>query len=239
MCNRYRPASVTQVRDIFGVTLIKEHEPDSYNTNGIGPWQQGPFIHAQGLDIGQWGLIPWFSNSRRPTGKLGKPISTNNCRIETVATAPSFKAPWARGQRCLIPAADYDEPYWGTGKNIWWRFARKDGEAWALAGIWNEWTDPASGEIVVSYTMLTQNCDDHPLLSLMHKPDPALPPEEQDKRSVIPIERKDWDTWLNGSIEEAMALVKLPEPDLFSHGAADSAQEVPLPTHGPNEGGVK
>src|SRR5205085_9163820 len=69
----------------------------------------------------------------------------------------------------------------------------------------------------------------YPLLSLMHKPDPALPADEQDKRSVIPIERKDWDTWLNGSIDEAMALVKLPGLDLFSHGAADPAQDVPLP----------
>lgn len=230
MCNRYRPASVTYVRDVFGFTLIKDREPEaaSYNTDGIGPWQNGPFIHKQGLDIGQWGLIPWFSKTRRPTGKLGKPISTNNCRIETVATAPSFKGPWARGQRCLIPAADYDEPYWGTGKNIWWRFARKDGTAWALAGIWNEWTDPASGEIVVSYTMLTQNCDDHPLLSLMHKPDPALPPDAQDKRCVIPIERSDWETWLNGTVEEAMGLVTLPQLDLFSHRAADPAQDVPL-----------
>jgi putative SOS response-associated peptidase YedK len=231
VCNRYRPASVTYVRDVFGFTLIKEREPDatSFNVDGIGPWQNGPFVRARGLDVGQWGLIPWFSATRRPTGKLGKPISTNNCRIETVAIAPSFKGPWARRQRCLIPATDYDEPYWGTGRNIWWRFGRRDGEAWALAGIWAEWTDPGSGEIVVSYTMLTQNCDAHPLLSLMHKPDPALPPDAQDKRSVIPIERKDWDTWLNGSVEEAMALVKLPELDLFTHGAADPAQQVPLP----------
>ena len=229
MCNRYRPASVTQVRDVFGFTLIKEREAETYNAGGIGPWQNGPFVRRDGLDIGQWGLIPWFSKTRRPTGKLGKPISTNNCRIETVATAPSFKGPWARGQRCLIPAVDYDEPYWGTGRNIWWRFARRDGQAWALAGLWTEWTDPASGEIVVSYTMLTQNCDAHPLLALMHKPDPALPPDAQDKRSVIPIERSDWDTWLNGTVEQAMALVKLPAPDLFLHGAADSAQQVPLP----------
>jgi hypothetical protein len=76
--------------------------------------------------------------------------------------------------------------------------------------------------------MLTQNCDDHPLLSLMHKPDPALPPDAQDKRSVIPIERKDWDTWLNGTVEQAMALVKLPGLDLFSHGPADPAQQVTL-----------
>jgi putative SOS response-associated peptidase YedK len=151
MCNRYRPASVTYIRDVFGFTLIKEREP--YATAGIGPWQPGPFVHGGGLDVGQWGLIPWFSKTRRPIGKAGRPISTNNCRVESVAITPSFKEPWARGQRCLIPAMDYDEPYWGTGKNIWWRFARRDGVAWALAGLWTEWADPDSGEIVGSYTM--------------------------------------------------------------------------------------
>lgn len=228
MCNRYRPVSVTTIRDLFGFTLLEEPQP-LYATTGIGPYQAGPFVGREGLAVGQWGLIPFFSPARRPTGKGGRPISTNNCRIETVATAPSFKGPWARGQRCLIPALDYDEPYWGTGKNIWWRFGRRDGEAWALAGIWSEWTDPATGERVPSYTMLTQNCDGHPLLGLMHKPDPALPPDAQDKRSVIPIERADWHTWLHGSIDEALALVRVPPLDLFAHGAVDPAQNIALP----------
>ena len=58
------------------------------------------------------------------------------------------------------------------------------------------------------------------------------------KRSVIPIERKDWDTWLNGTLEQAMALVKLPEPDLFVHGPAEPAQQVsllPQPPHLPGD----
>jgi len=102
----------------------------------------------------------------------------------------SFRGPWSRGQRCLIPALDYDEPFWGTGKNIWWRFARANRQPWALAGIWSEWTDPATGEVVPNYTMLTQNCDAHPLLNRFHKPDPKLPADKQDKRSVVPIERE-------------------------------------------------
>jgi putative SOS response-associated peptidase YedK len=228
MCNRYRPASITHIRDAFGFTLIKEREPEPYATTGIGPWQLGPFIRADGLAIGQWGLIPWFSTTRRATNQAGRPISTNNCRVETVATTASFKGPWANGQRCLVPALDWDEPYWGTGRNIWWRFGRKDGAAWALAGLWSEWTDPVTGEIVVSYTLLTQNCDAHPLLKLMHKPDPKLPPDAQDKRSVIPIEREDWSTWLRGSNEDALSLVRLPPADLFAHGAADPLQQRPL-----------
>ena len=225
MCNRYRPAQVTYVRDVFGFTRIESHWSES-----IGPRQQGPFVRTGGeLVVGTWGLIPWFSKARIPTGKGGRPLSTNNCRVETVATAPTFRDAWKRGQRCLILARDYDEPYWGTGKNIWWRFGRADGAAWALAGIWSEWTDPATGEVVPSYTMLTQNCDAHPLLRLMHKPDPTLPADKQDKRAVVPIERKDWDQWLEGSIEQARALIQVPSIDLFHHGAADLDKQVALP----------
>lgn len=53
-----------------------------------------------------------------------------------------------------------------------WRFRRRDGDLWGLAGLYNEWTDPVTGEIVPRYTMRTLNCDGHPLLSRMHKPDP-------------------------------------------------------------------
>ena len=227
MCNRYRPVSVTVVRDVFGFTLLEQPQP-LYATQGIGPWQSGPFIRAGSAAVGQWGLIPWFSSSRRPTGRGNRPISTNNCRVETMATAASFKGPWSHAQRCLIPALDYDEPYWGTGRNIWWRFARSDGAPWALAGLWSEWSDPHNGERVLSYTMLTQNCDGHPLLGRMHKPDSALPADAQDKRTVVAIERADWERWLHGSAEEARALVQIPPVARFAHGPADPAQQVPL-----------
>jgi hypothetical protein len=41
--------------------------------------------------------------------------------------------------------------------------------------------------------MLTINADVHPLMRRMHKPDPKVGPEQQDKRSVIPIELCDVD----------------------------------------------
>jgi putative SOS response-associated peptidase YedK len=232
MCNRYRATEVVRIRDAFGFTYIESGPPRPYRTSGIGPWQEGPFIVPAGLRVGQWGLIPWFSMTKRPTGRGGRPISTNNCRIETIATAPTFKQPWALAKRCLIPADDYDEPYWGTGKNIWWRFGRADGQPWALAGIWSDWTDPDTGEVVPSYTMATTNCDAHPLLSLMHKPDPTLQPDQQDKRSIVAIERKDWEQWLTGSAEEALQLVRPPAHELFRHGAADPSLTVPLPILG-------
>lgn len=92
---------------------------------------------------------------------------------------------------------------------MWWRFARADGAPWGLACLWNSWTDKATGEIVESYTMLTINADAHPLMRRMHKPDPKLGADAQDKRGVVAIERDDVEQWLHGTTDEAVALVRL------------------------------
>ena len=82
--------------------------------------------------------------------------------------------------------------------------------------------------------MLTMNCDVHPLLRLMHKPEKdrdgiVLPADQQDKRTVVPIERKDWQRWLTSSIDDALSLIRLPLLDVFAHGAADPSTQVELP----------
>lgn len=153
---------------------------------------------------GPWGLIPWFA--KEP--KLA--YSTNNARSEELAFKASYKQPWVRGQRCIIPASAFDEPCWETGKNVWWRFARADGAPWGLAGLWNTWVHPATGEVFESYTMLTINADEHPIMRRMHRPDPKLPADHQDKRSVIAIERGDVELWLRASAPEARALMRAP-----------------------------
>ena len=76
----------------------------------------------------------------------------------------------------------------------------------------------------IHYTMITQNCDGHPVLGQMHKPDPQLPADRQDKRTVVPIEPSDWDVWLHGTPAQAQTLIRVPTADLLRHGAADPAQ---------------
>ena len=66
--------------------------------------------------------------------------------------------------------------------------------------------------------MLTINADMHPLMKRMHKPDPKAPEDAQDKRSVIPIEAGDVDTWLAGTVEEASRLLQLAPVELFDAG---------------------
>ena len=210
MCNRYFQPPRERI-NFFRILSV----PDSYKGGDIFPRGTGGFIRStdNGEDLewvtGQWGLVPFFAKSKT------LPYSTNNARIEGVATAASYKQPWARSQRCIIPADVFWEPCWESGKNEWWSFRRADGHPWALAGLWNRWVDRSSGEIVESYTLLTQNADTHPIMRRMHKPDAKLGPDQQDKRSVVALECSEIDLWLKGSVADAKTLIALTPAEIF------------------------
>ncbi|MBB1603297.1 SOS response-associated peptidase [Variovorax sp. UMC13] len=224
MCTRYIPPEVAEIERFW--SLPRGHQPDLWPRE-MFPRSPGPFIrrrrdatfYERELVVGRWGLIPERSETSTPRKKDGKLLSTENSRGEEVHWKDSYKGPWGLGQRCIIPAATFDEPNWETGKNVWWRFRRADGAPWGLAGLWNTWTDKATGELHESYTMLTLNANAHPLMSRMHLPvvDPVtkvpLPLDKQDKRSVIPLDASDFDQWLEGTVEQARALI-----DVFDAG---------------------
>jgi putative SOS response-associated peptidase YedK len=219
MCTRYVSPEAAAVERLWH---IGRHNPWRGVQREVFPSYEAPFIRADGdssepqreLVVGQWNLIPWFAKER----KLKFP--TSNARSEELAAKASYKHPWARGQRCIIPVVNFYEPNWESGKHIPWRFKRADGELWGLAGLWSTWTDKATGEIVESFTMLTLNADTHPLMNRMHRPDPKRPPHMQDKRSVVPIELEDVDKWLFGTPAEAQALVKLAPVEAFDAAPA-------------------
>lgn len=224
MCNRYVSPDQAEIERFFEIGRSRPLPPWPIE---LYPRAPGPFVRLdpdgrREIAVGRWGLIPHFA----PSADLR--YSTNNARSEELARKPSYRLPWARGQRCIIPAMSFDEPCWETGRNVWWRFLRADGAPWALAGLWNAWIDPVTGEIHESYTMLTINADAHPLMARMHKPDPALPPDRQDKRSVIPIEDADVQRWLAGTTEQAQALLRVP-----AAGAFDASPLARDTTHDP------
>jgi putative SOS response-associated peptidase YedK len=201
MCNRYVSPDEA---DMERAWHIGRHNQPKWASE-VYPRALGPFLRGQGgLIVGSWGLIPPWAKSPKLT------YSTNNCRSEEAAAKPTFRDAWRRGQRCIIPAVSFDEPCWETGKNVWWRFRRADGQPWGLAGLWSTWIDRGTGEIVESYTMLTVNADEHPLMSRMHKPDSKLPADRQDKRSVVAIELGDVERWLQGSVTEVAELLAPP-----------------------------
>jgi putative SOS response-associated peptidase YedK len=95
---------------------FKVEAPTEMYKRGIGPWGRGPFVRVAAGEregvVGHWALIA--DNARE--SKSAARIMTNNARSESIATKPTFRGPWARGQRCLIPAESFLEPNSRTGR---------------------------------------------------------------------------------------------------------------------------
>ena len=96
----------------------------------------------------RWGLIPWWWK------KAAKDTpSTFNARAETVAHKPIFRDAFKRG-RCIVPASGYYErkPI-ASGKQPHYITAAH-GVPLSMAGPWDTWKDPATGERVPSCTII-------------------------------------------------------------------------------------
>ena len=143
---------------------------------------------------GLFGLVPHWANDTRTTRH------TFNARSETVAEKPSFRDAWKRAQRCIIPAEAFFEPDWRSGKAIATRIARVDGEPIGIAGLWSAWRS-ATGEVIHSFTMLTVNADEHPLMRMFHKP-------IDEKRMVVILPQDRYDDWLDAQPEHSMVLLR-------------------------------
>lgn len=104
--------------------------------------------HAQ-MGALRWGLVPVWAQD------VTMGHRTFNARAETVATTASFRGAWRAGRRCLVPVDGFYEWRRTAGGRQPFLIARTDGAPMALAGLWEGWKDPESGEWLRSFTILT------------------------------------------------------------------------------------
>jgi len=87
-----------------------------------------------------------------------------------------------------------------------WSIQTADSNPFGIAGIWDKWTDPKSGELVVSFSMLTVNADEHPVMRQFHK-------AGDEKRTPVIIHPEHYNRWLGADVptaEEMMTWVDMP-----------------------------
>jgi len=199
MCSNYKPVTRADwLLSRFGVVRPERETPiEAY------PGYLAPFIrrardsveYRREVQDGRFGLVPHWSKDLA----LGR--RTYNARSETVAEKPTFRDAWYRGQRCIVPAEWIYEPCYETGKAVRWRIGLRGWAAFGIAGLWGWWRDPKTGEEALSFTMLTVNADDHPLMRRFHRP-------EDEKRMVVILDQADYDRWLDCSPDEAWSMVR-------------------------------
>jgi putative SOS response-associated peptidase YedK len=148
-------------------------EPTAIIHTVAAPWAVGNTLIAM-----RWGLIPsWW----RKTAADVPPTFKVHARG---GTEPIFRSAFKRN-RCIIPASGYFE--WKPtpdGQQCYY-ISAADGGLLSIAGIWDEWNDIKTGEIVSSCSMIITAANS--FMRSVHHQMPALLPE------------KEFEPWLNGT----------------------------------------
>lgn len=200
MCAHYESvANPKRLTEAFGVTL-----PPGLKTD-VWPGYASTLIRRpKEMDSGDeavpdreaiagvFGMIPHWAKDEKAARR------TYNARTETVAEKPSFRDAWRLARHCITPAEAIYEPDWRSGKAVATRISRADGRPMGIAGIWTGWNGPDG--VVRSFTMLTINATDHPLMQNFHKPD-------DEKRMVVILPEARYDDWLSAPAERSMAFM--------------------------------
>lgn len=201
MCTNYTPATPAHLMAMPGLTSVvmapQAWPPETFPGYGAPLLTLDKEGHLR-CDVGRFGLVPRWCKDVEQASQIGR--RTYNARSETVAEKPSYRAPWRERQFALVPMLDYFEPCWETGKAIRWRIAPPGGGVFTVAGLYEHWTDRTSGEMVQSFTLLTVNADQHPLMKRMHRPD-------DEKRMLVVVPPQSRMQWLQASTLQAAAML--------------------------------
>ena len=195
MCTNFTPTQrAPWVKDRFGLDLPAGYPEESY------PGWASPIVlqsHQSGrvaCGLARFGLIPAWAKD----DKISR--HTYNARSETVAEKPSYRTPWRQRQYGLVLVDNFYEPSYASGRAVRWQIALASGDPFAIACLWDRWRDPATGELVVSFSMLTVNADAHPVMQQFHK-------SGDEKRTPVVIAPELHRDWLGADVARATELM--------------------------------
>ncbi len=186
MC--YRTQMNKTIAEIEKAFNARFTEPESYvpldEINGF-TFIKTPVITDESrgeIDLFHWGLIPFWAKE----DSIKK--NTLNARIETVTDKPAFRN--SIENRCLVLANGYYEWQWldekGKEKQKFF-ITPRDQEIFAFAGIYSNWKNPNTGELVNSYSIITTEANE--LMSEIHN---------NKKRMPVVLKQEDRNNWLSG-----------------------------------------
>lgn len=169
MCGRYTTAAALgPLTKAFPFV----HFPDALALHyNVAPSQSVPVIGSDDpshLQFFHWGLIPSWAKDPAIGNRM------INARAETLTEKPSFRTAFKK-RRCLVIADGFYE--WrkesrGAKTPFYFRLASR--EPFAFAGLWEEWTDPATASPLRSCTIITVAAND--LLRPIHERMPVILP---------------------------------------------------------------
>ncbi|MBD3637651.1 MAG: SOS response-associated peptidase [Crocinitomicaceae bacterium] len=157
--------------------------------------------------IAQWGLIPHWTKDKKSAESFWN--HTLNARSETITEKPSFRDS-AKTRRCVIVVDGFFEHHHHQNKTYPFYISRKDEQPINLAGLWSEWVDKETGELLKTFTILTTKGND--LLSKIHNN-----PKLDEPRMPVILSDDQIEDWLNiqKDLSELKSLFTPFDPDLL------------------------
>ena len=143
---------------------------------------------------------------------------TMNARAETVGQLRTYKSAWTKAQLCFVPMARFFEPNWEQPTHVRWSIGMATGEPFAVADLYRKWEEENEKKSF-SFTQLTINADDHPLMKRLHR-------QGEEKRSLVIVPSADYDDWLGcKDLERARTYL---QPYLADLMTGEPAPKVPV-----------
>lgn len=122
------------------------------------------------VEFFRWGLIPPWCKTPEAAAALVK--RTVNARSETVFVRPAFRFA-AHHQRCIVPVTGFYEWHDCDGKKYPFFITAPESRPFFIAGIQNRWLDPATGDAIPTFCLLTT--DANRLLAKIHNLKKRMP----------------------------------------------------------------
>jgi putative SOS response-associated peptidase YedK len=117
-----------------------------------------------------WGLIPFWVKDLKTAEDIR--LKTFNARSETIFEKPSFRTS-IKNKRCLVIADGFFEWRLVKGKNYPYYIQWAEGGAFAMAGLWDEWTNKETDEKLPTFSIITTKAN--PLLEKIHNKKKRMP----------------------------------------------------------------
>ncbi|PSR56065.1 hypothetical protein AHMF7605_22465 [Adhaeribacter arboris] len=206
MCGRYAESEdVDVLEERFDLQIDQKYKPN-YNAS---PGNVLPVItnkDPKQLTFMKWSILPHWSKTREIK------YSTFNAKAEELTEKPSFRS-LITSKRCLVPCTGFYEwkdvttpekdmfgqpiakPKTKKEKQIYFINLKSD-ELFAMAGLWDEWVDQKTGEVVPSFTIITTTANE--LVKPIH-------PE----RMPVILTRETEKLWLDDSLSKEQLLALL------------------------------
>jgi putative SOS response-associated peptidase YedK len=125
----------------------------------------------------RWGLIPHWMKARPE-------IQPYNARAESVAERKMFAEAYAK-RRCIVPMEAFYEWERVKGKKgRCYAFGFKDHSSFGVAGIWENWRDPMTGEWERTFAIITVTANE--LVAKVHDRMPVILRNEDHARWLGP-----------------------------------------------------